>query len=157
MLLYILYSWTLQCVIKLVVRFGQNQICQYLSPFEPLCLRPQFVNFLRQSSKLQLVNTLKSLAVSPNICNSYTTGTSAFCTEPEGRRPEGECVYIRQSTSACGITNMLHFQALQNLPKPGCFLLAYLYNNRYWFRLWCFILTFLRRYCRCNGKDCGFI
>ena len=24
--------------------------------------------------------------------------------------PEGECIYIRQSTSVCVITNMLHFQ-----------------------------------------------
>ena len=32
--------------------------------------------------------------------------------------PEGECVYIRQSTSACVITNiMLHFRNFKNLPK----------------------------------------
>ena len=32
--------------------------------------------------------------------------------------PEGECVYIKQSTSACVITNMLHFRHYKNLPKP---------------------------------------
>ena len=31
--------------------------------------------------------------------------------------PEGECMYIRQSTSACVITNMLHFWHSKNLPK----------------------------------------
>ena len=31
--------------------------------------------------------------------------------------PEGECVYIRQSTSACVITNMLYFRHSKNLPK----------------------------------------
>ena len=31
--------------------------------------------------------------------------------------PEGECIYIRQSMSACVITNTLHFQHSQNLPK----------------------------------------
>ena len=32
--------------------------------------------------------------------------------------PKVECVYIRQSTSACVVTNMLHFQDSKNLPKP---------------------------------------
>ena len=31
--------------------------------------------------------------------------------------PEGECVYIRQSTSACVITNMLHFQHYKTCPN----------------------------------------
>ena len=31
--------------------------------------------------------------------------------------PEGECIYIRQSTSACAITNMLHFWYYKNLPN----------------------------------------
>ena len=31
--------------------------------------------------------------------------------------PEGECVYIRQSTSAWDITNMLHFPVLERLPN----------------------------------------
>ena len=44
------------------------------------------------------------------VCISYNTGKSACA-------PEGECVYIRQGMSACVITNMLHFLALQNLPK----------------------------------------
>jgi len=28
--------------------------------------------------------------------------------KPEGRRPEGACIYIRQGTSACGISAMYH-------------------------------------------------
>ena len=31
--------------------------------------------------------------------------------------PSGECIYIRQSTSACVITNVLHFRHSKNLPK----------------------------------------
>ena len=30
---------------------------------------------------------------------------------------EGKCLYIRQSTSDCAITKMLHFQHSKNLPK----------------------------------------
>ena len=46
---------------------------------------------------------------------------------PEG---EGECVYIRQSTSACVITNMLHFQHSKNLPKlKGNIQLAYIVTD----------------------------
>ena len=30
---------------------------------------------------------------------------------------KGECVYIRKSTSACVITNILHFQHSKNLPS----------------------------------------
>ena len=38
--------------------------------------------------------------------------------DAQGRAaPEGECGYIRQSTSACVITNMLHFRHSKNLPK----------------------------------------
>ena len=46
--------------------------------------------------------------------------------------PEGECVYIRQSTSACVITNIFHFRHCQNLPKPDVRCSAALYSNRYW-------------------------
>ena len=31
--------------------------------------------------------------------------------------PKGECIYIRQSTSVCVITNMLNFRHSKNLPK----------------------------------------
>ena len=31
--------------------------------------------------------------------------------------PEGECVYIRQSTSACVITNMLYFRHSKICPN----------------------------------------
>ena len=34
--------------------------------------------------------------------------------------PEGECVHIRQSTSACVTTNMLHFRHSKILPKTCC-------------------------------------
>ena len=36
--------------------------------------------------------------------------------------PEGECVYIRQSMSACVITNIHHFRTLKNWPnlKENC-------------------------------------
>ena len=42
--------------------------------------------------------------------------------------PENECVYIRQSMSACVITNTLHFQHSKNLPKPKIDCSASLYN-----------------------------
>ena len=31
--------------------------------------------------------------------------------------PKGKCVYIKQSTSICAISNMLHFQHSKNLLK----------------------------------------
>ena len=40
-------------------------------------------------------------------------------------------MYIRQSTSACVITNMLHFQHSKNLPKLKVDCSASLYSNRY--------------------------
>ena len=46
--------------------------------------------------------------------------------------PKGECIYIRQSTSACFITNMLHFWHSENLPKPEVDCSANLYSNRCW-------------------------
>ena len=33
--------------------------------------------------------------------------------------PKGECAYIRQSTSACVITNMLHFRHSKNLKSTA--------------------------------------
>ena len=70
------------------------------------------------------------------ISNSYNTGKSAL---PDiyalalGRcAPEGECVYIRQSTSACVISNIFHFRHSQNLPKLDATCSAALYSNRYW-------------------------
>ena len=44
--------------------------------------------------------------------------------------PEGECIYIRQSMSACVITNMLHFRHSKNLPKLEVRCSAGLYNTR---------------------------
>ena len=46
--------------------------------------------------------------------------------------PEGECVYIRQSMSACVITNMLHLQHSKNLSKPevDCSAGSYTCSNR---------------------------
>ena len=41
--------------------------------------------------------------------------------------PEGKCIYIRLSTSACVITNMLQFQHYKNLPKPEVHYSASLY------------------------------
>ena len=32
--------------------------------------------------------------------------------------PEGECVYIKQSTCSCIVTNMLHFQHSKICPNP---------------------------------------
>ena len=44
--------------------------------------------------------------------------------------PKGEYVYIRQSTSACVITNMLHFRHSKNLPKlEGNVHLAYIVTD----------------------------
>ena len=44
--------------------------------------------------------------------------------------PKGECIYIRQSMSACVITNMLLFRDSKNLPKPEVDCSASLYSNR---------------------------
>ena len=44
--------------------------------------------------------------------------------------PKGECVYIRQSISACVITNILHFRHSKILPKPEVDCSASLYSNR---------------------------
>ena len=69
------------------------------------------------------------------ICISYNTGKSALpdiYARARGRAaPEGECVYIRQSTSACVITNMLHFRHSKNLPKLDSNISASLYSNGY--------------------------
>ena len=47
---------------------------------------------------------------------------------PEGEHPRASTyVYIRQSMSACVITNMLYFQHSKNLPKPDSDILASLY------------------------------
>ena len=44
--------------------------------------------------------------------------------------PKGECVYIRQSTSACLITNMLHFQHYKISPNlKSTARLAYIVTN----------------------------
>ena len=46
------------------------------------------------------------------LCLIYTYDAQGYA------GPKGECVYIRQSTSPCVITNMLHFRHYKNLPKP---------------------------------------
>ena len=62
------------------------------------------------------------------ICISYNTGKSLL---PDiHTTPEGECVYIRQSTSACVITNMLYFRHSKNLPKLEGKCSAALCSNR---------------------------
>ena len=49
--------------------------------------------------------------------------------DAQGRAvPDGECIYIRQSMSACVITNMLHFWHSQDLPKLEEYCLAFLYS-----------------------------
>ena len=45
------------------------------------------------------------------LCQIYTHDAQGHAA------PEGECVYIRQSTSACVITNMLHFRHCPNLKE----------------------------------------
>ena len=50
------------------------------------------------------------------ICISYNTGKSAL-PDIHTQRPWASCVYIRQSTLACVITNMLHFRHSKSLPK----------------------------------------
>ena len=52
-----------------------------------------------------------------NICISYNTAKSALLDIIICTTPEGECVYIRQSTSAYVITNMLHFQHSKICPN----------------------------------------
>ena len=42
--------------------------------------------------------------------------------------PKGECVYIRQSTSACVITNIYHFKHSEKLPTPEAKLLNSIYS-----------------------------
>ena len=51
---------------------------------------------------------------------SYNTDKSAliYMHDAQGHAaPEGECVYIRQRTSACVITNMLHFRHYKICPN----------------------------------------
>ena len=50
---------------------------------------------------LYCISKIQALHV---LCISYNTGKSAL---PD-TAPEGECVYIRQSTSACVISNIFH-------------------------------------------------
>jgi len=45
------------------------------------------------------------------MCNTYTTGTSALpeiYTQAQGSQARGHVRIFRQSTSACGISNMYH-------------------------------------------------
>ena len=70
------------------------------------------------------------VVIDDEVCVSYNTGKSALCLiymhDARGcAAPKGECRYIRQSTSACVITNMLHFLVLQNLPKTYCCYLSF--------------------------------
>ena len=56
--------------------------------------------------------------------------------------PEWECVYIRQSTSACVITTILHFWHSKNLPNPkSTAQLRSLYSKIHWQWLWEVFLT----------------
>ena len=54
-----------------------------------------------------------------------------ICThDAQGRAaPEGECGHIRQCTSACVATNMLHFRHSKNLPELIANRSAYLYSK----------------------------
>ena len=91
------------------------------------------------------------------ICISYNTGKSAlpdihtWCPRAHSARgrtaPEGECIYIRQSTSACVITNMLHFWHSQNLPKPEGHCSAFLYTVGCGFWLWVLVMMFVWWFC----------
>ena len=56
-----------------------------------------------------------------------------ICThDARGRAaPEGECGHIRQRTSSCVATNMLHFRHSKNLPKLDSNISASLYSNGY--------------------------
>ena len=42
--------------------------------------------------------------------------------------PGGKCIYIRQSTSACVITNIYHFKRSEKLSKPEGKLLNGIYS-----------------------------
>ena len=59
-----------------------------------------------------------------NVCISYNTGKSALpdiYARARGRAaPEGECVYIRQSTSACVIYYLL-YKAEKPSVRPSAF------------------------------------
>ena len=62
---------------------------------------------------------------------SYNTHKSSMPYIYEGHTvPEGKCLYIRQSTSDCAITKLLHFQHSKNLPKHEIECSASLYINR---------------------------
>ena len=63
------------------------------------------------------------------ICISYNTGKNAL-PDIYARCPRGECVYIRQSTLACVITNMLLFQHYKICPNlKSTTQLAYIVTN----------------------------
>ena len=53
------------------------------------------------SRSRKIISLLKYVILIPQLCLIYTH-------KPESRRPEGACIYIRQSTSACGISAMYH-------------------------------------------------
>ena len=54
-----------------------------------------------------------------------------YMPKPEGRRPEGAGIYIRQIPSAHVITNIFHFRHSKNLPKTDVNNSASLYSNGY--------------------------
>ena len=63
-------------------------------------------------------------------CNSCNTGTSAL-SDMYTRHcvHKGKCEHIRQCTSACVATNMLHFRHSKNLPEFIANRSAYLYSK----------------------------
>ena len=69
--------------------------------------------------------------------------------------PEGECGYIRQSTSTYVITNICHFQHSKNLPKlTRKSQHFYICSYRSWLRLWEINITSLSRF-QFAKFDCG--
>ena len=63
------------------------------------------------------------------VCISYNTGKSAL-PDIYVRRPRVLLRIFQESTSACVITNMLHFRHSKNLPKLEGKCSADLYSTR---------------------------
>ena len=62
------------------------------------------------------ITTSQHKRKAPHVANGCNTGTSAL---PDNAcmMPEGECGHIRQWTSVCLVSNILHFRHSKNLPK----------------------------------------
>ena len=79
---------------------------------------------LKYGAYVRDMSFINKFYVSASVYVSYNTGKSTLLD-----LPKAECVYIKQSTSAYVITNMLHFQHSKIFPKLTADISASLYSN----------------------------